>query len=124
MRMESSTTSLQYSAAVLGHARLDVGLAARRLAAGGQHHHLMGGGHLGGHVRQLEGNRLVLTDDLSERPPLSRIGQRQLEGAVGDPAAARRHVHPTHLNAVHHLVEPLAGAHPEHPVRGDAAAVE
>jgi hypothetical protein len=69
---------------------------------------------------------LVLTDNFPERTPASRVAHRQLEGAVGDTAAARRDVDTAYLDAVHQLVETaarLVGA-AEHPAGRNAALVE
>ena len=51
-------------------------------------------------------------DRLAEGVPLLRVGDAELEGAQGDPAAAGGDVDPADLDAVHHLVEALAGGPP------------
>jgi len=61
---------------------------------------LVRGGHHARHLRQLEGDRLVLANDFPERTAASRIPHSQLAGAVGDTAAARGHVYPTRLDVV------------------------
>ena len=54
----------------------------------------------------------MLRDRLAERVPLLRVVDAELEGAEGDAAAAGGDVDAAHLDAVHHLVEALAGASP------------
>src|SRR4051794_30887885 len=66
--------------------------------------------HLGGHVGELELDRLVLGDRLAEGLALLRVAQRQLERALGDPDAASSHVHAADLERVHHLPEALVEA--------------
>ena len=56
----------------------------------------------------------MLGDLLAERLALLAVRDAQLEGASGQPARAGRDVDPAHLDAVHHLVEALAGDAAEH----------
>jgi hypothetical protein len=67
---------------------------------------------LGGHVGQPEQHGLVVGDALAERLPLLRVPDGELERAQRDPAAARGHVDPADLDAVHHLVEAAPGRPP------------
>jgi hypothetical protein len=69
-------------------------------------------------------DRLVLGDRLAEGVPPLRVVDGQLEGAQGDPAAAGGDVDPADLDAVHHLVEALAGAAAEHAGGGNADVFE
>ena len=125
MRKESSTTSLQYSEArylampasrslrwpesFLRAAITIIWWAASTLVA---------------ISASLNCDRLVLGDRLAEGVPLLRVGDAQLEGAQGDPAAAGGDVDPADLDAVHHLVEALAGAPAEHPAGRDADVLQ
>jgi hypothetical protein len=72
------------------------------------------------HLGQLELDRLMLGDRLAEGVPLLGVADGQLEGAQGDAAAASGHVDPADLDAVHHLVEALAGPAAEQPAGRDA----
>src|SRR5208282_5624139 len=60
----------------------------------------------------------------TERVPPLRVVDGQLEGAQGDPAAAGGDVDPADLDAVHHLVEALAGAAAEDPGGGNADVLQ
>ncbi len=71
----------------------------------------MSGLDLGGHFGQLELDRLVLRDGLSEGLALLCVGNAQFEGTLCDAAATGSDIHPPDLDSVHHLVKPSAG-HP------------
>ena len=94
---------------VLRHPGLEVVALARVLHPGGLDHHRVGGLDLGRHLGEPEQDRLVLGDLLAEGLALLGVGDAELEGPVGDAAAAGRDVDAADLDAVHHLVEALAG---------------
>jgi hypothetical protein len=64
---------------------------------------------LDGHVGEAEQDALVLGDLLAEGLALLGVGDAQLEGAHRHPAGAGGDVDSADLDAVHHLVEALAG---------------
>src|SRR5262252_483711 len=84
----------------------------------------MSGYYLGGHLGELEGDRLVLADNFPERTATSRVSHSELESAQGHPAAARRDVHPAHLDAVHELIEATPRRFPEDAAGRDSAVVQ
>src|ERR1019366_1595235 len=72
----------------LGHPRLEVRANACVLQARRAQSEQPGGVDLGGHVGELELDRLVLCDRLAERLALLGVAQSQLQGALGDADAA------------------------------------
>src|SRR3954452_21652364 len=68
----------------LRHPGLDVRALARVLHARGLEHQQPRRLDLGGHVGELELDRLVLGDRLAERPPLLRVAQPQLQRSLRD----------------------------------------
>ena len=72
---------------VLRHPGLEVVALAGVLDPRGPDHHLVGGLDLGRHLGQPEQHRLVLGDLLAEGLPLLGVGDAELEGPVGHPAA-------------------------------------
>src|SRR6476661_7204028 len=94
----------------LGHAGLEVGADAGvlhlRRFAGDQAGRL----DLGGHVGELELDRLVGGDRLAEGLALLAVAEGQLQGALGDADAAGGDVDATDLERVHHLHEAGADA--------------
>src|SRR5436305_1933814 len=68
----------------LRHAGLEVGALAGVLQPRGLAGEEACRLHLGGHVRELELDRLVLRDRLAEGLALLGVAQRELEGALGD----------------------------------------
>src|SRR5215210_1080848 len=110
----------------LGHAGLEVGALARVLHARGLQGEQSRGLDLGGHVGELELDRLVLRDRLAEGLALLGVAQRQLERALRDAHSAGGHVHPPDLERIHHLREALAEARllaAEDALRGAVVAV-
>ena len=84
-------TSAQYSRREqLGHAGLDVVALAGVLEPGRVDHQQVRGLDLGGHLGQLERDRLVLGDLLAERLALLGVRDRQLERADRDAAGRGR----------------------------------
>src|SRR5215217_7165860 len=92
----------------LRHAGLEVGALPGVLHTRGLQREQPGGLDLRGHVGELELDRLVLSDRLSEGLALLRVTQGELERALGDAHSARGHVHAADLERVHHLGEALA----------------
>src|SRR6476620_4929238 len=92
----------------LRHPGLEVGALAgvlhpRRLAG-----EEAGGLDLGGHVGELEMDRLVLGDRLAEGLALLAVAEGELEGPLGDADAAGGDVDAADLERIHHLHEALA----------------
>ena len=110
----------------LGHAGLDVVAGAGVLQACRVDHHRVCNLDVGSHLCQLERDRLVLEDRLTEGLALLGVLDRELERADRDTAAAGGYVDPAYLDAVHHLVETLADAlfASEHSRRRDLVVVE
>jgi hypothetical protein len=106
---------------------LEVGALAGVLHARGLQRQQPRGLDLGGHVGELELDRLVLGDRLAERLALLRVAEPELERALGDADAAGGDVDPADLERVHHLrealVEPGLLAAEDH-LGGAAVAVE
>jgi hypothetical protein len=75
----------------------------------GHDHHLVRGLDLGRHVGEPEQDRLVLDELLAERLALLGVGDAELERPAGHAAGPRGDVDAADLDAVHHLVEALAG---------------
>ena len=75
-------------------------------------HQQPGGVHLGRHVGQQVADRLVLPDRLAERLALLGVGERVVEGRLGDADRAGGDLHPAELQAGHELGEaaPLLAA--------------
>src|SRR6185437_4978630 len=94
----------------LRHAGLHVRALAGVLHRCGTAHEQPRGVDLGGHVGELELDRLVLGDRLAERLALLGVFHGQLERALGEPHAARRDVDPAEVERVHHLHEALVQA--------------
>jgi hypothetical protein len=78
------------------------------LRPGGVDHERVRGLDLGGHLGELELDRLVLGDRLAEGGALLGVLDGELEGADRDAAGAGGDVDAADLDAVHHLVEALA----------------
>src|ERR671916_1824552 len=108
----------------LRHPGLNIVARAGVLEPGGVDHHQVRGLDLGGHLGELERDRLVLCDRFAEGSPLLGVADRELEGADGDAAGSGCHIDPPYLDAVHHLCEALAGRVAEYLVSTDAMAVE
>src|SRR5664280_1126933 len=98
-----------FAGEVLRHARLEVVAGAGVLELGGLDHHLVGGLGTGGHLSQAEEYALVLGDLLAEGLALLGVLDAELEGPQPHPARTRGDVDAADLDAVHHLVEALAG---------------
>src|SRR4051794_5445641 len=94
----------------LRHAGLEVRALAGVLHPRGLEREQAGGLDLGGHVGELELDRLVLRDRLAERRALLRVAQGEFERALADAHAARGDVHAADLERVHHLREALVQA--------------
>src|SRR4051794_27475114 len=94
----------------LRHAGLEVGALTGVLHPGRLQRQQASRLDLGGHVRELELNRLMLRDRPPEGLPLLRVAESELQRPLRDAHAAGRHVHPAHLERIHHLPEALAEA--------------
>ncbi len=108
----------------LGHAGLHVAaltavVLLRRVAR-----QLPRGGELGGHLRQVVADGLVLPDRLAEALALLRVGERILERGGRDTQGAGGDLQTTGLESLHHVGEALAGLAAEDRVGGDAVVVE
>jgi predicted amidohydrolase len=80
--------------------------------------------HLGGHVRQVVADRLVLPYRHAEGLPVLRIPQRVVERRAGHAQSAGRHLNAPGLQALHHLREPATRNAAEHSAGGRAVVIE
>ena len=108
----------------LGHARFHVaacaGVVSARRGLGEEARRLQPGGHL----RELDLDRLVLADRLAEGLADLRVGDALLQGGAGDAASARRDVDPAELQATQDLLQPAALLGPHEVLPRDLAVVE
>src|SRR3954452_6062842 len=111
----------------LRHAGLEVRALAGVLHPRGADRQQAGGVDLGGHVGELELDRLVLGDRAAEGLALLWVAQGALERALGGGGGPGADVHAADLQRVHHLREALVEAlllAAEDAVGGGAVSVE
>ena len=94
---------------ILGHRRLLFEVEAVVLQPGGPQQHQLRRIEFGGHVGQLELDRLEGGDRLPELHPLLGVFDGVLEGRPADPAGLGADADPSRIEAREHLLESLAG---------------
>lgn len=91
-----------------GHAGFHVDALTGVVALRGVQGDLAGGSELGGHLREVGADGLVLPDGLAEALALLGIGERIVEGGLPDAQGAGGNLDAPGLQALHHLGEALA----------------